>query len=163
MKLIITGHDFSGKSTLLKELFKEEDNGKLSYIHLSYNEPTDFNFYYNTLQFNNFIMDRCYLDELIYPEIFHRKPGLTLQEAKLLYDVSKLLGITTVILECNNEELDKRILERKGQEEPEVLEGVYKIRYLYQKVAEELGIPILDTSNMTLEEEKEYVRKLLTK
>lgn len=164
MKLCITGHDFSGKSTLLKELYKEEDNGKLSYIHLSYREPTDLDFYYKTLMFSNFIMDRCYLDELIYPEIFNREQNLTKEEAKFLYDASVKLGITTLIVECSDDEILKnRVNFRAGQEESEVLNNLYLLRDKYREVAKMFDIPILDTSNMTLEEEKEYVRKLLTK
>ena len=63
MKLIITGHDYAGKSTILKELWKKYDNGKMSYIHLSYREPTNYRFYKSTLRYSNFLMDRCFLDE----------------------------------------------------------------------------------------------------
>jgi len=153
MKIIITGHDYSGKSTVLERLFKENNNGKMSYIHLSYREPTNFDFYKQTLEYSNFIMDRCFLDELIYPEIFNRKGNLSLEEATKLRDLVEEKGIKLYIFECSDEELKRRIMLRTDiEEEPEVLSQINAIKQKYRLFAEYFGIPIIDTTGKTFED-----------
>lgn len=152
MKVIITGHDYSGKSTVLKKLFKENDNGKMSYIHLSYREPTDFDFYKQTLEYSNFIMDRCFLDELIYPEIFNRKGNLSLEEATELINIVQEKDIKLFVFECSDEELKRRILERTDiTEEPEVLAQINAIKQKYRLIADYFNLPIIDTTDKTPE------------
>ena len=149
MRLIITGHDYSGKSTMLKEVWDSFDNRKASYIHLSYREPTNYDFYYQTLMFDNFVMDRCFLDELIYPEVFNRKPNLTEEEASRLLYECEARQIKILILECSDEEIKKRIESRKEKEEQEVLDNILKIKERYREIARKFNIPILDTTNLS--------------
>lgn len=165
MRLCITGHDFSGKSSLLKDIYRtEKRNDKLSYIHLSYREPTTFEFYKNTLMFDNFLMDRCYLDELIYPKVFNREPNLSLDEAKKLYELSVSRDIFTIIVECaDDKELEKRVKVRGVEEESEVLKNLKFIRDEYKKLASIFGIAVMDTSHLTLGEEREYIKTLMLK
>lgn len=152
MKLILTGHDYAGKSTILKELWKREDNGKMSYIHLSYREPTNKEFYSQTLEYSNFLMDRCFLDELIYPYVFKRERNLSDEEAIDLLNKCREKGITLVIVACSIEELKRRIETRKDiREEPEVLANLVLIRNMYFDLAKKLGIPVVDTSGKTPE------------
>lgn len=166
-KIIITGHDYAGKSTVLAELWNRINTGKESYIHLSYREPTDLDFYRKTLKFHNFLMDRCFLDELIYPVIFNRPGNLTLKEAEVLMEDVALNNIEMYILECTDDEIQKRILKRTDiQEEPEVLMNILKIKELYRQFAKHFSIPIIDTTNKSVEEiisEMESYNKQKTK
>lgn len=153
MKVIITGHDYSGKSTVLEKLFKENNNGKMSYIHLSYREPTNYEFYKHTLEYSNFVMDRSFLDELIYPEVFGREGNLSFNEAAVLLDQVRNNGIKMYVFECSDEEIKRRILNRTDiEEEPEVLAQVANIKQRYRFFANYFGIPIIDTTNKTYEE-----------
>lgn len=161
MKLIITGHDFSGKSTILKEIWKKENNDKMSYIHLSYREPTDYNFYNRTLDFSNFIMDRCFIDEIIYPEVFNRVPKLSYEGVKNLIDKCNREDINIIIFTCSNEEIKNRIIKRGTYEEPEVLNNIFKIKEKYKYIAEFFNIPLLDTTNKSIEEITEEVYSII--
>ena len=153
MKLILTGHDYSGKSTVLNKIWEKENNGKMSYLHLSYREPTTFEFYNNTLDFSNFIMDRCFLDELIYPLVFRRKGNLTNEEAQVLLNKCREQDIKLVILTCTDDEIRRRISLRKNiEEEPEVLLNISMIKNMYIQYATLFGIPIVDTTEKTPEE-----------
>lgn len=153
MKLILTGHDYAGKSTILKELWKKEDNGKMSYIHLSYREPTDKNFYSRTLDFSNFLMDRCFLDELIYPNVFHRKQNITWEDANDLVTKCNENGITLAVVTCDEETLKDRIkLRTEIQEEPEVLQNILTIKRMYRDIADLYQLPVINTTGKTPEE-----------
>lgn len=153
MKLILTGHDYAGKSTVLNELWRYNNNGKMSYIHLSYREPTDKNFYDRTLDFSNFLMDRCFLDELIYPTVFGRQPSLTFEDVGELVDKCRDNDIKLVVLECDNEEILRRIKMRKDiEEEPEVLANIYQIKRMYEQLTDDFGIPRVNTTGKTTSE-----------
>lgn len=162
MKLILTGHDYAGKSTVLKKLFQREDNGKMSYIHLSYREPTTLEFYSNTLDFSNFIMDRCFLDELVYPMIFGRRQNLNKSEAKELLKKCKEQDIFIGIVSCSQDEIVRRIKERVSvEEEPEVLANIFLIKKMYEYLASEFDIPLIDTTGKTPDQIIEEIDKLI--
>lgn len=158
MKLIVTGHDFSGKSTFLKTLYNELNDEKMSFIHLSYKEPTDYTFYDQILNFSNFIMDRSFLDELIYAPVFGRTKFLNDDEVFNLINKTDELGIKIFIFECSDNEIKNRILKRDHiQEEPEVLENISYIKEQYRKLAEKYGIKIIDTTDKTYKELRKLV------
>ena len=153
MKTIITGHDYAGKSTVLQKLWNDNNDGKMSYIHLSYKEPTNFEFYKNTLEFSNFLMDRCFLDELIYPKVFNRKGNLSINEVAVLLEIMREKDINMYVLECSDEEIKRRILSRSNiEEEPEVLKQIHEIKQKYRFFANYFEIPIIDTTNKSLDE-----------
>lgn len=76
MKVIITGCDLTGKTTLINKLKAYYNDQDLSILHFSYRDRKDFDFYNTMLDKTNFIADRHFLDEAIYPGIFNRKPEL---------------------------------------------------------------------------------------
>lgn len=147
MRLIITGHDYAGKTTYLRDFWNLIGNDKVSYIHLSYKDPTSYEFYNSILDFDNFIMDRCFLDELIYPEIFNRKSNLTIKEAKLLIDKCNRKGIKIFILECSDREIRRRILYSHKDEEVEVLNNIYLIKRKYREIAKLFNLKIIAATN----------------
>ena len=158
MKLIVTGHDFSGKSTFLKTLYNELNDEKMSFIHLSYREPTDYIFYDQILNFSNFIMDRSFLDELIYAPVFGRTTVLNDNDIFNLINKTDELGIKIFIFECSDNEIKNRILKRDHiQEEPEVLENISYIKEQYRKLAKKYGIKIIDTTDKTYKELRKLV------
>ena len=164
MKLIVTGHDYSGKSTILDKIFREDSTGKMSYIHLSYREPTTFEFYKNTLEFSNFVMDRCFLDEAIYPEVFKRPMGLSFNELAVLLEIVENKDITLIIFECSDEEIKNRISKRTDiEEEPEVLEQIFNIKRKYRFFANYFNLPIIDTTGKSLEEIESEVNNIVDK
>lgn len=164
MKLILTGHDYAGKSTVLANIWDSVDTGKMSYLHLSYREPTNREFYNHTLEYSNFLMDRCFLDELIYPRVFGRTQNITEQDAVELLKDAYDRGITIAVIYCSEEEIRNRIAKRTNiEEEPEVLEHILLIRSLYIHYANLFGIPLIDSTGKTPEEVKEEVLALIPK
>ena len=162
MKLILTGHDYAGKSTILQKLWEKENNGKMSYIHLSYREPTNRNFYDNTLEFSNFLMDRCFLDELIYPFVFGRKQNIDWHDAEALVQKCNDKGITLAIVTCDEDELRRRIKARTNiEEEPEVLQNILHIKNMYKDIAELYSLPIINTTGKTPDELVDEVYNLV--
>ena len=121
----------------------------MSYIHLSYREPTDYTFYNQVLNFSNFVMDRSFLDEVVYAPVFKRTLGMTEEEIQTLIQKLNDLGIKLFIFECSDEELSKRILKRTNEqdEEAEVLENLKYIKEQYRNLAKKYNIKIIDTTN----------------
>lgn len=148
MKLIITGHDLSGKSTYLNTIYTTGN----TYMHLSYKDPKTYDFYSQLLRFSDFIMDRCFIDELIYPNVFKREQALSRAEANALLDYCITNNIKIVIFECSDEEIQRRLSSNIGREEPEVLLNLLEIKKQYKKLSEVYNIPLIDTTNKTMEE-----------
>ena len=105
-------------------------------------------------------MDRCFLDELIYPEIFNRPGNLAFNEAAVLLDEMKKNNISMFVFECTDEEIINRMNKRTDiEEEPEVLAQIKSIKQRYRFFANYFGIPIIDTTGKTYEEIKEEMIK----
>ena len=128
MKLLKTGNDYFCQSTMLRDIWGTFDNRGESFINLSYRESTTYEFQSQILEFSNFLVDPCFLDELIYPEVVNNKSNLTEEEEERLLDKCEERQIKILILEYNDEEIKRRIKLRKEKEEPEVLESILLIK-----------------------------------
>jgi len=115
MRIIIDGNDGVGKTTLAKKL--QEHFGIKSYIHSSWNDPSDYMFCRELLRKEDVIFDRCFLDERIYSKVLNRKPRLTLEQEQSLIEFVKSEGILVIL--CFNDRPiydsreDKRIVNSK--------------------------------------------------
>ena len=63
-KVIIDGCDLTGKTTLINKLIAYYNDPDLSYLHFSYRDRTDYDFYNTMLDKENFISDRHFIDEI---------------------------------------------------------------------------------------------------
>lgn len=156
MKVIIDGCDLTGKTTLIKKIKDYYNDDKLSYLHFSYRDRTDYDFYNIMLDKENFIADRHFLDEVIYAEIFERQCNLTLEDyLSLLYKCNKN-KIKIIILTCNNNELLKRLNER-GESEEKVKNNLFKINEYFRSLAYEFSLYLVDTTKTSFEEIIKYI------
>lgn len=114
MRVIIEGVDRIGKTTIAKKIAKKH---KLDYIHCIKEDPTDFDFYFQTLRKNNFIFDRHFIGEMIYPMIFDREKKLSADEFTKIMEYCKEENIVVIILYTDDHELlNKRMKKEKYKE-----------------------------------------------
>lgn len=155
MKLIITGCDLTGKTTLISKLREYYNDSTLSYLHFSYRDRRDVYFYQVMLDKEHFIADRHFPDEMIYPEIFKRKSQLKSEDFEMLLEYCKLKDIKIIILTLSQDELLQR--SRLRNEEPEIQANLLKINRAYVDMALKYDIPIFNTTINSLEEIVEYI------
>lgn len=132
MKIVIEGPNNVGKSTFIKNLLKRDTFKDFEVEHLSHLTPNDFEFHRDLLDLpQNMLFDRFYLGEIIYSEIYGRKPKLTKTQ---LYDLCKEFKRETIIVILDADyEFIVRSNKNKGEEfnYKEVKaekEGFYNIR-----------------------------------
>lgn len=157
VKIIIDGCDFTGKTTLINALRIYFTSDKLSYLHFSYNDRRDYEFYNTILDKKNFIADRHFLDEAIYPEVFNRVSCLSENEFETLINKCKNENIKIIILTCSNEELEKRSKQR-GNEEEEVLNNLIHINNKFIELAKQYNLQVFDTTINSLSDIMEYIK-----
>lgn len=148
MKIILEGCDGTGKTTLAKILANKYE---LDICHCTQYDASDFNFYKQTLRKDNVVWDRHTLGELIYPEIFERKRNITFEEARILVHYAREEDVRLFVLTCNSTELCERIAKRENEHDS-IRRNLFKINDMFVDYANELRIPVIDTSKMTLSE-----------
>ena len=155
MKVIITGCDLTGKTTLISKLREHYNDPTLSYLHFSYRDRRDICFYQTMLDKEHFIADRHFLDEMIYPKIFNRKPQLNRANFEMLLDYCKVKDIKIIILTLSQDELLQR--SKLRNEEPEIQANLLKINAAYVDMGIKYNIPIFNTTINSVEEIIEYI------
>ena len=155
MRIILEGADGTGKTTLAKIL---ADKYGLDICHCTQYDPSDYNFYKHSARKNNVVWDRHTIGELIYPEIFSRKPQIGPEDARLAIYYAKKEGAKIFILTEDNELIKKRLLERGGEDE-RILNNIEWINDRFKFYAEQYYIPVISTSTMTLGEIFNMVEK----
>lgn len=155
MKIILEGCDGTGKTTLAKIL---ADRYGLDICHCTQHDPSDYNFYCQTLRKENVIWDRHTLGELIYPVVFGRKPKIGTEDARLVMHYAKQEGVKVFVLTADDETISRRLNER-GNEDSRIRQNLSWINDRFKFYAKHYHVPIIDTSKMTLNEIFNLVEK----
>lgn len=155
MKIILEGADGTGKTTLAKLL---ADKYKLDICHCTQSDPADYEFYKQTARKDNVIWDRHTIGELIYPEVFDRKPKIGVEDARLIIAYAKEAGAKIFVLTADINEIRRRLTSR-GTEDQRILDKLEWINSEFLRYADLFGIPVIDTSKMTFAEIFELVEK----
>ena len=114
MNIIIEGPDATGKTTLTNKLIKKYN---MKSTHLSSDTKNDFDFHDKLLDKNNYVYDRFFMGELVYPKLYNRKPKLTFNETlKLMNKIVENNDIFIVFYASDIKTLKNRIKERGGKE-----------------------------------------------
>lgn len=157
MKIILEGCDGTGKTTLAKIL---AERYKLDICHLTQRDPTSYYFYAQTARKEDVVWDRHTLGELIYPEIFDRKQNLSFDQARVIIDRAKSEGVKILILTAENDVIKQRLLERKSPPEDErIIANYEKINGGFVFYGDVFGIPVIDTTKVTLTEIFDMIEK----
>ena len=148
MKIILEGVDGAGKTTLAKILAERYG---LDICHCTQDDAADYNFYRQTLRKDNIVWDRHTLGELIYPKIFDRKQQISTEDARLvLHYAAKEEGVKVFVLTADMPTLLKRLNGRQTPEHPLIMENLDHIDHQFRFYADQYGVPVIDTSKMTL-------------
>lgn len=133
MRIIIDGNDGVGKTTLsneLKDVFQIP-----SYIHLSYNDPTNYEFYFNMLLKDNVIFDRSFMDEKIYSKVLNRPTNLFDNEINKLHLLLKKLNYIVIICYSDKKRTKENELQQIKQNEKNIdnyfKDLAHKHNYIY--------------------------------
>lgn len=149
MKIILEGVDGAGKTTLAKILAEKYG---LDIAHCTQHDAADYDFYRQTLRKENIIWDRHTIGELIYPKVFNRKQKLSSEDARLVMHYAKEENVKILVLTADMDVLLERLNSRQPEENPLIMENLDYIDNQFKFFAKEFRLPVIDTSNMTLNE-----------
>lgn len=148
MKIILEGCDGTGKTTLAKLL---ADRYNLDICHCTQDDPADYDFYRQTLRKENVVWDRHTIGELIYPIVFDRREQVSQEDVRLIMHYAKKEDVKVFVLTADMPTIYER-LNSRGTEDWHILDNIKWIDDHFKYYAKEFGVPIIDTSKMTLNE-----------
>ena len=140
--IILEGCDGVGKTTVAKLL---ADIYNMDICHCTAEDPADYDFYRNTARKKNVIWDRHTIGELIYPEVFHRKPQIGPEDARLALAYGRKNGTKVIVLNADTHVIRNR-LRARGNECEEVMNHLDYIHDKFIEYANFLNVPIVNTS-----------------
>lgn len=95
MPIIIEGPDGAGKSTLAKSL---ADTLDMNILKMTANGGQSVPEYIQKLACDGVIIDRCWVSEQIYSDLFGRKPRIDNDDAESLTELCGTIGVPIIIL-----------------------------------------------------------------
>lgn len=95
MPIIIEGPDGAGKSTLAKSLADRLD---MNILKMTVNGGQSPREYIQKLECDGVIIDRCWVSEQVYSDLFGRDPRISEDDAEALTDFCRLAGIPIIVL-----------------------------------------------------------------
>lgn len=155
MNLILEGCDGVGKTTIAKKL--AEKHG-CDILHMTRWGPKNFISYLDRYNQNGIISDRSFISECVYSDVFKRHRELTEGQIDTLIGYLRASNFTTVVLNLDTSEIINRLTAR-NDESFEIVKNVSEISKAYVDFAEKYGIPIIDVTNLTVDEIIEIIEK----
>ena len=134
MPIIIEGVDGAGKSTLAKSLAGALD---MNILKMTANGGQSVPEYLQKLACDGVIIDRCWVSEQIYSDLFDREPRIDNDDAEALTELCGLVGIPIIVLLPPLHTVIHRLNERGDEYADVVCPNIVEIYKRYQEWAEE--------------------------
>ena len=152
MPIIIEGPDGAGKSTLAKSLAGALD---MNILKMTANGGRSVPGYLQKLACDGVIIDRCWVSEQVYSDLFGREPRIDDDDAEALTEFCGLAGIPIIVLLPPLHVVIGRLNERGDEYADVVCPNIVEIYRRYREWAEGHGNAIgrEDTDPATAMEE----------
>lgn len=152
MPIIIEGPDCAGKSTLAEKLANALD---MNILKMTANGGQSVPEYLQKLACDGIIIDRCWVSEQIYSDLFKREPRIDDDDAEALTEFCGLVGIPIIVLLPPLHVIIDRLSERGDEYADVVCPNIVKIHKRYRQWAEahDNAIALEDNSTMIVMEE----------
>ena len=145
MPIIIEGPDGAGKSTLAKSLAGALD---MNILKMTANGGQSVSEYLQKLACDGVIIDRCWVSEQVYSDLFGREPRIDNDDAEALTELCGLVGIPIIVLLPPLHVVIGRLNERGDEYADVVCPNIVKIHKRYQEWAEEHdNVIVLEDNN----------------
>lgn len=148
MPIIIEGPDGAGKSTLAAKLAKRLD---LNILKMTANGGQSASEYIQKLQCDGIVIDRCWVSEQIYADIFGREQRLDDEHCEMLTDFCFTAGIPIVVVLPPLYEVIKRLTKRGDEFGDVVIENIEEIYRRYEAWVDAHPQCVLVTDNGVIE------------
>ena len=133
MPIIIEGPDGAGKSTLAKSLAGALD---MNILKMTADGGRSVPGYLQKLACDGVIIDRCWVSEQVYPDLFGREPRIDHDDAEALTEFCGLAGIPIIVLLPPLHVVIGRLNERGDEYADVVCPNIVEIYKRYREWAE---------------------------
>lgn len=133
MPIIIEGPDGAGKSTLAKSLAGALD---MNILKMTANGGQSMPEYVQKLKCDGIIIDRCWVSEQVYSDLFKREPRIDNADAESLTELCGLIGVPIIVLLPPLHVVISRLNERGDEYADVVCPNIVEIYKRYQEWAE---------------------------
>ena len=158
MPIIIEGPDCAGKSTLAEKLANALD---MNILKMTANGGQSVPEYLQKLTCDGVIIDRCWVSEQIYSDLFKREPRIDNDDAEALTELCGLIGIPIVVLLPPLHIIIDRLSERGDEYADVVCPNIMEIHERYQAWAKAHDNVIVLKDNSTMIAMKEVLKCML--
>lgn len=134
MPIIIEGPDGAGKSTLAKSLAGALD---MNILKMTANGGQSVPEYLQKLACDGVIIDRCWVSEQVYSDLFGREPRIDHDDAEALTELCERMCIPIIVLLPPLHVVIGRLNERGDEYADVVCPNIVEIYKRYQEWAEE--------------------------
>lgn len=158
MPIIIEGPDGAGKSTLAKSLAGALD---MNILKMTANGGQSMPEYVQKLKCDGIIIDRCWVSEQVYSDLFKREPRIDNDDAEALTEFCGLAGIPIIALLPPLHVVISRLNERGDEYADVVCPNIVEIYKRYQEWAEAHPYAIVLEDNNPATAMKEILKCML--
>ena len=158
MPIIIEGPDCAGKSTLAEKLANALD---MNILKMTANGGQSVSEYMQKLACDGVIIDRCWVSEQIYSDLFGREPRIDNNCAEALTKLCGLVGIPIIVLLPPLHVIIDRLNERGDEYADVVCPNIMKIHKRYQEWAKAHDNVIVLKDNSTMIAMEEVLKCML--
>lgn len=158
MPIIIEGPDGAGKSTLANSLADALD---MNILKMTANGGQSVPEYLQKLACDGVVIDRCWVSEQVYSDLFGREPRIDNDDAEALTEFCGLAGIPIIVLLPPLHVVISRLNERGDEYADVVCPNIVEIYKRYQEWADAHDAAIVLKDNILVTAMEEVLKCML--